>query len=128
MRQTLLTFLLSILITACSGQESGSWKGLRNGVTEYTLVDNELRMKFVLDSARINISAYDFSGNLTWSTDPWLDNKLVVHNGVKRPTIVYYSFLDNGVENKELISISYSSKQFGYVERRTGKFQNGGRD
>jgi hypothetical protein len=85
-------------------------------------------MKFVLDSARINISAYDFSGKFIWSTDPWLDNKLVVHKGIKRPTIVYYSFLDHGVDNKELISISYNSSQFGYIERRTGKFQNGGKD
>jgi hypothetical protein len=128
MRQVLLTFLLTILLTSCSGQEPGSWQGLRNGVTEYTLVDNELRMKFVLDSARINISAYDFSGNMIWRTDPWLDNRLVVHNRVKRPTIVYYSFLSQGLDNKEVISISYSSKQFGNVDRRTGKFQNLGKD
>jgi hypothetical protein len=127
MRQTLQIFLLTMILTSCSRQESGSWVGLRDGVTEHTLVDNELRMRFVLDSARINIFAYDFSGNLIWRTDPWLDNKLVIHK-VNRPTIVYYSFQHLGVENKEVISITYSSTQFGTVDRRTGKFQNLGKD
>jgi hypothetical protein len=132
MRYILLT-LLTIALSSCSRQKSsswqelGSWTGLRNGVTEYTLVDNELKMKFVLDSARINISAFDFSGNLMWKTDAWLDNKLVVHK-VDRPTIVYYSFLDQGVENKDVITITYSSSQFGTVDRRTGEFKSLGKD
>jgi len=133
MKYILPTLLLIIVLSSCSRPKSdsyqllGSWKGLPNGVTDYTLIDNELKMKFVLDSDRINISAFDSSGNLVWKTDPWLDNKLVVHK-IDRPTIVYYSFLDQGVDNKKVITITYSSNQFGSVDRRTGKFKSLGKD
>jgi hypothetical protein len=97
-------------------------------IKEYTLVDNDLKMKFVLDSLRINISAYDFSNKLIWRTDPWLDNKLIAYR-VKRPLVVYYAFKPNwGTDDKEFIWISYNSTQFGTIDRRTGKFHDMGRD
>ena len=79
MRQLLLTLLLAIMFGPCFGQIAKLNEGhtLRDMIEADTLVDNELRMRFVLDSARINISAYDFSNNLVWSVDPWLANKLI---------------------------------------------------
>jgi hypothetical protein len=99
-----------------------------NFIKEHTLVDNELRMKFVLDSQRINISAYDFSNKLMWQTDPWLDNKLIAYQ-VKRPVLVHFAFRPNwGTDDKEVIWISYNNTQFGTVDRRTGKFHYMGKD
>lgn len=99
-----------------------------NLIKEYTLVDNELKMKFVLDSLRMNISAYDFSNKLVWRTDPWRDNKLIAYR-VKRPLLVYYSLKANWKDDdKEFIWIGYNSTQFGTVDRRTGKFHYMGKD
>ena len=99
-----------------------------NHIKEYTLVDNNLRMKFVLDSQRINISAYDFSNKLIWRTDPWLDNKLTPYR-VKRPLLIYWSFKPNwGPDEKLVLWVSYNSTQFGTVDRRTGKLHYMGRD
>jgi hypothetical protein len=90
-----------------------------NPIEEYTLVDNELKMKFVLDSLRINISAYDSSNKLVWRTDPWFDKKLTPYR-LKRPRLIYYSL--KGQDDEEFIWITYNTTQFGAIERRTGKF------
>jgi hypothetical protein len=120
-----------MIIGSCLGQEMEPYVGhgtLRNMIKKDTLVDNELRMRFVLDSLRIRISAYDFSNKLIWSTDPWLDNKLIEYR-VKRPVLVYYSLKPNWKEDdKKLIWITYNNSQFGTVDRRTGKFDYMGKD
>jgi len=92
-----------------------------NPIEEYTLVDNELKMKFVLDSLRINISAYNFSNKLVWKTDPCVDNKLMPYR-LKRPRLIYYSLTGNGQDDKEFIWITYNTTQFGAIDRQTGKF------
>jgi hypothetical protein len=99
-----------------------------NPIKEYTLTDSELKMNFVLDSLRINISAYDFSNNLVWKTDPWFDNKLIPYK-LKRPRLIYYSLKANWRDDdKKFIWISYNSTQFGAIDRRTGKFHYMGKD
>jgi hypothetical protein len=85
-------------------------------------------MKFILDTARINISAYDFSDKLIWTTNPRLEKRLKEYR-VKDPVIVYFSLQKAaGTKDKDVIWISYSNSQFGTVDRRTGKFNFMGQD
>ncbi len=66
MKSQLLTFTLTFVFGLCAGQELREYVGhytLKNRVKKDTLIDNELKMKFILDSARINITAQDFLGN-----------------------------------------------------------------
>jgi hypothetical protein len=97
-------------------------------VEQYTLIDVELKMKFILDSQRINIAAYDSLGKVIWRTDPWLDNRLMTYR-LKRPRIIYFGFLnEERTDNKEVIAIDYNNTQFGIVDKRTGKFTFWGQD
>jgi hypothetical protein len=97
-------------------------------VEQYTLIDDELKMKFILDSQRINITAYDSLGKVTWQTDPWLDNKLMTYR-LKRPRIIFFAFVnEERTDNKEVIGIDYNNTQFGMVDKRTGKFTFWGQD
>lgn len=117
--------MLVFVLGLCSGQEYREYVGhytLKSRIKKDTLVDNELKMKFILDSARINISALDFSGKLIWHTDPWADNKIEEYR-VKRPIIVLYSFAKNKwTKEEERIWIRYNNTQFGTVDKLTGKF------
>jgi hypothetical protein len=106
----------------CSGQINP-----KDRVKKDTLVDNNLKMKFVLDTARLNISAYDFSDKLVWTVNPRLENKLSEYR-VKNPVIVYFSFEGAGTKGKNVIWISYNNSQFGTVDRQTGKFHFMGQD
>jgi hypothetical protein len=97
-------------------------------ITQYTLLDDEFKMKFILDSQRINITAFDSLGRAVWRTDPWLDNKLMTYR-LKRPRIIYFGFVKRErSDNKEVIGIDYNNTQFGMVDKRTGKFTFWGQD
>jgi hypothetical protein len=123
MRPIFLTILLATLTGVCCRQITP-----QDRVKKDTLVDNKLKMKFVLDTARINISAYDFSAKLIWTTNPRVENKLREYR-VKNPIIVYFSFQHaDGTKDKDVIWISYSNSQFGTIDRRTGKFDFMGQD
>ncbi len=81
-------------------------------------------MKFILDTARVTIYAFDSLNRLVWKTDPWVDNRLPEYR-VKRPRIVYYAF---NRDNPGMISLSYNNTQFGTLEKQTGKFHFEGQD
>jgi hypothetical protein len=97
-------------------------------VKEYTLIDQEFKMKFLLDSQRIHIDAYDSLNRLVWRTDPWLDNELMMYR-LKRPRIIYFAFAnEERTGNKEVIWIEYNTTQFGILDKETGKFTSFGQD
>jgi hypothetical protein len=131
MKKIILTSLWTIVASYCSGQYIGRYT-LDNKVKELTLLDKKAKVKFILDSAHIVITATTMDGKLLWKTDPWLDNKLEKYR-VDRPTIVYYDFgkeksPDNKETKKEVIWISYNNTQFGTVDKKTGKFIYHGQD
>lgn len=130
-RCKIFTLLLAIMFSTCFGQELTEYIGhstLRNRVKNDTLIDKELKMIFVLDTAHINITAYDFAGKPVWKTDPWLGNKLREYR-VKRPVVVSYSFQKNKwTDEKEVIWITYNNTQFGILDKNTGKFTWFGQD
>jgi len=114
----------SIGVSIFKSQETIDRLNAWNNVKKYTLVDSQLQMSFVLDSQRINISAYDFEDRLVWRADPWKDKGLrAVY--VRRPLIVEFFFFSEDPEN---IQIKYNSKQVGTVNRPTGKFDYLGSD
>ena len=111
-----------------------------NNVTKYVLTDNNTKTKYVLDSARITISAIDSSGHILWTTDPWKDNELPAYR-TNRPTIVtfYTTEKSNKKQNKKnvygeyygnpkYIAIGYSNSQFGYILKKDGSFKFMGQD
>lgn len=127
MKQGLLTLTFLLVTDICYGQYVGH-ATLRHKVTKDTLVDNELKMKFILDSARIFISAFDSNHKLIWCTDPWTDNRLSEYR-VKRSVIVRYGFVKNEwTDGIERIWIVYNNTQFGTVDKLTGKFKWLGQD
>jgi len=127
MRQGLLTLTFILLTGICFGQYVGH-ATLRDRVKNDTLVDNNLKMKFILDPTRVFISAFDSHGKLVWRTDPWADNKLMEYR-VKRPVIVRYDFQSNEwTDGAEKIWIVYNNTQFGTVDKLTGKFKWIGQD
>ena len=123
---TVFILLGSILMPAiCKGQYIGHFT-LKDRIKTDTLIDKPTGVRFILDKKRITIKAIDRSGKVLWKTNPSFDNKLPEYR-VKRPTIVYFVF---GVDRtkKEAIAISYSNTQFGFLDKKTGKFKFEGQD
>ncbi|WP_375418035.1 hypothetical protein [uncultured Hymenobacter sp.] len=101
---------------------------LRDQIKHDTLVDKATSLKYIIDKKRIRISAVDKVGKVLWITDPAVDNKLEEYR-VKRPTIVYFNFGgDRTKANREVIWITYINTQFGYLDKKTGKFTWLGQD
>jgi len=74
------------------------------------------------------VTAVDKNGKILWKTDPVIDNKIEKYR-TNRPTIVYFKFgLDDSSKKNEVIRISYSNTQFGYLDKRTGEFRFEGQD
>ena len=125
---TVFILLGSILLpTICNGQYVGHYT-LRDRIKTDTLIDKTTGVRFILDKKRISIKAIDKSGKVIWKTDSSTDNKLPEYS-VKRPTVVYFAFGNDGTkEKREVIAINYSNTQFGYFDKKTGKFCFKGQD
>ncbi len=92
------------------------------------LIDKFTGDKYLLDKNRIFIEAFDKSGKSIWKTNPRIDARLGEYRE-KNPTITYFHFyIDSAFEAKEVIGISYSNSQFGYIDKSNGKFQFLGQD
>jgi hypothetical protein len=127
MKQKLLTFTFLLLTALCFGQYIGH-ATLGDKIKKDTLVDNDLKMKFILDSSRIFISAFDENNKLVWRTDPWADNKIREYR-VKRPVVVLYNLQKSKwTDGIEKIWIVYNNTQFGTVDKVSGKFKWLGQD
>jgi hypothetical protein len=125
MKNLLALVFLSIFI-ACSNNKSV----IQQYSSPYkdTLIDNSSRSRFYLDTALINVYAFDKSGSLLWRTDPWKDNNLMEYR-VKRPKIRYFEFKrDKWTDSIEVIGIGYDNSQFGYLDKLTGRFTFQGQD
>ena len=100
----------------------------KNRIVKDTLIDKSLGYKFIIDKNRIVISAFDMKGKLIWKTNPAVDNKLEEYK-VKIPTIVYFAFdSDRSQKKSEVIWIAYNNSQFGFLDKKTGKFTFEGQD
>ncbi|POY37227.1 hypothetical protein C3L50_14470 [Flavobacterium alvei] len=100
----------------------------KNRIVKDTLIDKSLGYKFIIDKNRIVISAIDKKGKLIWKTNPSVDNKLGEYK-VKIPKIVYFAFdSDSSKKKSEVIWIAYNNSQFGFLDKKTGKFTFEGQD
>lgn len=100
----------------------------RDRIKMDTLLDKKSGDKFIIDKQRIFIKAIAKNGKLLWKTDPAIDNKLERYRS-NRPTVVYFSFGDERKKRKkEVIWLSYSNTQFGYLDKADGKFIFQGQD
>jgi len=123
----LLLLLLPVLLNAQTTTYTGH-SNLKNRIKNYTLTDSITGGTFVLDTTNIYITAFDKSGKQLWRTDPWKDNDLGIYR-VQRPVIVYYSLANSDRANKEeVIWITYQNTQFGYIDKKDGKFTFLGQD
>lgn len=110
-----------------------------------TLYDFATQTKFVLDSTRTVISAFDKKGKLKWKTNPYKDKKIpeyrtnnpIIVNFSIRLTENYYRKRSNQftteISNyfytrKILISISYNNSQFGTIDLQDGYYYFMGQD
>ena len=123
-----ILFIILSLSLVSKGQTVSYWANNKDRITKDTLIDKTTGIKFILDKARINITAIDKVGKVIWKTDPATDNKLEEYR-VKRPTIIYFSFgFDKTKEKNEVIYISYNNSQSGYLDKKNGKFKFEGQD
>jgi hypothetical protein len=99
----------------------------RDHIKSDTLTDSSTGVKFIIDKDRIFVKAIDKAGKQLWKTDPAIDNKLEEYR-VKRPIIVYFHFLKTRTTGLEVIGITYNNSQFGYLDKKTGKFKFEGQD
>ena len=124
----LLLFLLPLFLKAQTTTTYTSRANLKNRIKNYTLTDSISGTTFVLDSTNIYITAFDKNGKQLWKTDPWKDNDLGIYR-VQRPVIVHYSLANNDRTNKEeVIWITYQNTQFGYIDKKNGRFTFLGQD
>ncbi|MES2616692.1 MAG: hypothetical protein V4613_02375 [Bacteroidota bacterium] len=124
----LVSLLFILLIpTIAKGQYVGR-STLKSNIQKDTLIDSTTGVKFIIDTARIYITAIDTNGNQLWKTDPVVDAKIEAYR-VQRPVIVYFVFeTDSYNKNKQIIAITYNNSQFGYINKLTGKFDFLGQD
>lgn len=92
------------------------------------LHDSTSRITFMVDTARVNITAVDAHKRILWRTDPWKDNMLDRYR-VDRPIIVRFYFVnEKRTHNQNKILIVYNNTQCGFVDLKTGKFTFLGQD
>jgi hypothetical protein len=124
--KSLMTLVFLIILIACSNNKSVTQK--YSSPYKDTLIDNSSKLRFYLDTALINVYAFDKTGRLLWRTDPWKDNNLMKYR-VKRPKIRYFEFKqDKWTDSIEVIGIGYDNSQFGYLDKLTGRFTFQGQD
>jgi len=99
----------------------------KNRIIFDTLLDKLTSNKFIVDTSRTYITAIDQQGKILWRTNPILDNKLEKYQ-TDKPTIIHFAFNNNPTKTKEVIWISYSNTQFGYIDKGSGKFTFRGQD
>jgi hypothetical protein len=93
-----------------------------------TITDKKSHLTFILDSSHIYVAAYNQLGERLWRTDPWEDASLDSER-VSRPRIVaFYLQNDRQTHFMEVVAIIYNSSQFGFLDKKTGKFRYYGRD
>ncbi|WP_304197623.1 hypothetical protein [Flavobacterium alvei] len=123
--------LLTVCLTTISYGQTKTYTShyiAKNRIVKDTLIDKSLGYKFIIDKNRIVISAFDMKGKLIWKTNPAVDNKLEEYK-VKIPTIVYFAFdSDRSQKKSEVIWIAYNNSQFGFLDKKTGKFTFEGQD
>jgi hypothetical protein len=129
--KTYLCLILSILTVTLTNSVFGQYVSHyteKDRIKIDTLVDKKSDTKFIIDKQRIYITAIDKNGTIIWKTDPVIDNKIKKYR-TDRPTVVYFAFGDDRTKSKkEVIWISYSNTQFGYLDKANGKFTFEGQD
>ncbi len=93
----------------------------KNG-DEIILKDNETGTRFILDSARIYITAINSRGIQLWHVDPYFSITSEEYL-FKRPIIVSFAFVRSKLsKNKKVIWVIYNNKSAGYVDRENGHY------
>jgi hypothetical protein len=122
---TVIIMIVSTFLPAISSGQYISHYVEKDRIKIDTLIDKTNGVRFIIDKKRINIKALDKLGKVIWKTDPSIDNKIPEYR-VKKPIVVYFAFRTK--EKREVIVISYSNSQFGYIDKKTGKFHFEGQD
>ncbi|RSK32417.1 hypothetical protein [Hymenobacter metallilatus] len=122
-----------ILVNFCNAQtrQYVAHATLSGKPKQLVITDKKDGTKYVLDSARVYITAIDINGKVKWRTDPHSQSKTPMYR-VLRPTIVSFNFercayckalkLKEFGKDEEIISVTYSNTQFGYVSKKDGGF------
>ncbi len=128
MVKALLLVLWCLSSYYCSGQQYVGHATLLVKSKTIILPDAATGNKFILDSTRIMITAFNPQGQQLWSTDAWQDNHLETYR-VTRPVISYFALgKDKRTKGKEVIWITYNNTQFGFLDKKTGAFTWLGQD
>jgi hypothetical protein len=124
-----LLLVLCCLSSYCSfGQQYVSHATLPTLLKAITLMDAATGNRFILDSTRITITAFNPQGKPLWRTDAWRDNHLEVYR-VRRPIVSYFAFQKSKLtKGEEAIWIVYNNTQFGFLDKQTGAFTWLGQD
>lgn len=100
----------------------------RYGLYPIRVVDQETGNTYEVQSDRRTIIAKKRNGELIWKVNPFVDAKLGPYR-VQHPFITYFGKSANRSNLKgPVLSIAFSSSQFGDIELATGKFHFGGQD
>ncbi|MCB2380462.1 hypothetical protein LGH70_22910 [Hymenobacter sp. BT635] len=129
MAKALLLILCCFSSYFCFGQQQYvSHHTLATKFKAITLTDAATGNRFVLDSARIMVTAFNPQGKKLWRTDAWKDNHLAAYR-VTRPVISYFALgKDDSAKKKEVIWLTYNNTQFGFLDKKTGAFTWLGQD
>ncbi|MVN74821.1 hypothetical protein GO988_00620 [Hymenobacter sp. HMF4947] len=132
----------SLSVNVCYGQRHNKIyeATFDSSLKAHVLIDKASFTKYVLDTARVYITAVDSSGRQLWKTHPREANKLEPYR-TSKPIIWRFYFdnfspddyiskkekrkkLKNGTLDKgrEVIWIVYNNSQLGFVDKRTGEF------
>jgi hypothetical protein len=132
----------SLSISICYGQRHDKTyeAAFDSSLKAYVLIDKASFTKYILDTARVYITAVDSSGRQLWKTNPREANRLEPYR-TSKPIIWRFYFgnfspddyiskkekrkkLKNGTLDKgrEVIWIVYNNTQSGFVDKRTGEF------
>ena len=128
MKKKFILFSILLSNVLCIGQTQYiSTYNLDSNIKDFTLIDTENGIRYILDETQIYITSIDENGNQLWQTDPWKDNNIKEYR-VERPIIVQFYFSDNNWSGLKGIWIVYNNTQFGILDKSTGNFTFLGQD
>ncbi len=128
MKYLLTFFLLFSLTSKIYGQNKNSSINRSQLILFNTLTDSIIGRKYVLQPSKLIITAYDKTGLPLWKTN--LRHSLGLSSWQSdRVEVVRFEFTSD-LKSRQIdaILVSFSNRQFGYLNKWTGEFKMGSLD